>query len=94
MVPQGPENGVALDVGGLANCFSADASPSEDCSLFQACIDVTLNASLSLAPNPGDPLVCNDPTKTAFVFGVSSVTGTMTRPASCAGPRPRPTMGA
>jgi hypothetical protein len=69
-----PANGT-LDgeLSGTPNCFSADASTLADCYLYTACVDMTIDAGMSLdnPPNPDDRK-CKEG-ETGFVFSVSTV---------------------
>lgn len=56
---------------GLPNCFSADASMNADCNLLAACVDLTVQAKMSI-----DNSKCAAG-ETGFVFSVGTVTATM-----------------
>jgi hypothetical protein len=69
-----PANG-SLDgqLSGIPNCFSADAALQSDCYLYTACVDITIDAGMSLdnPPNPDDRK-CKEG-ETGFVFSVSGL---------------------
>lgn len=67
MVVDRPANGqLDGELSDIPNCFAAEASSLVDCNLFTACVDITLNTSMSL--DNDNPMCPDDP---AFVFGVN-----------------------
>jgi hypothetical protein len=58
------------ELGGIPNCFAADASALADCNLFTACIDITLATQMSLDQNNQQ---CSAD-ETGFVFSVNNIT--------------------
>jgi hypothetical protein len=60
-------DGESADIAGIPNCFSPDAASSADCSLYVACLDLTLDTEMGL-----DDSEC-EAGETGFVFGVKEV---------------------
>jgi hypothetical protein len=61
-------SGTSADIAGIPNCFTADAASSADCSLYAACLDLTLDTEMGL---DNSQCAAGD---TGFVFGVKNVT--------------------
>jgi hypothetical protein len=69
MVVDRPANGqLDGELATVPNCFAAEASSLVDCNLFTACLDITLNTSMTLQEKGENPTCPNDP---AFVFAVN-----------------------
>jgi hypothetical protein len=80
-----PTGAVDGELSGVANCFASDAAATADCNLAAACVDLTVQAEMSL-DNSG----CG-PGETGFVFGVKNVSATMDQFGYVCGVAPNPT---